>query len=382
MSNVCISLNLTDSNAASEWALSDMDQYLLRFIVPLMGALGIVGNAAFLFMIIRLKTMRTSLSAYLANLAVADIMFLIVYNGWVAAPVTQKIVESYPVDSKFGCAIWPVIIFLWYVLSVGLMTIITMERYYAVCKPMEHMKVVSKSRTIKTLVALWVGAIMLSLLTIPRFARPTRYCFIWPDTDDFDNLPAQALRCQTLSRFSTAFVDSLALIMFIFPLIANCVLYMKIIKVLGKRPQQTTNSTAIHSNEAVLRRPHSVRNQVTRTLIVNGIIFFICQLPYRVYVTDEFLNAAVGIKLFAMKYENNIEGIGVALLLINSVINPYLYVFSCRHYRQGMKKAFTTCSHRELAGQKSSISTWSKFNGIWGLIFRCRHLNNFTFFLK
>ena len=201
--------------------------------------------------------MRTSLSAYLANLAIADIMFLIVYNGWVTAPVTQKIVESYPVDSKFGCAIWPVTVFLWYFLSVGLMTVITVERYYAVCKPIQHIKVVLKSRTIKTLVALWVGAIMLSLLTIPRFARPTRYCFTWPDTTDFDDFPGQALRCQTLSRFSTAFVDSLALITFIFPLIANCVLYVKIIKVLGKRLQRTS-CTAIHSKGSVIR-PNSVK---------------------------------------------------------------------------------------------------------------------------
>ena len=362
MYNFCIVLNLTDPDAAAEWALSDMDQSLLHFIVPLMGALGIVGNAAFLFMIIRLKKMRTSLSAYLANLAIVDIMFLIVYNGWAAAPVTQKIVESYPVDSKFGCAIWPVIIFLWYFLSIGLMTVITVERYYAVCKPMiYHMKVVLKSRTIKILAALWVSSIALSLLTIPRFARPTRYCFIWPDTDDYDDFPAQALCCQTLNRFSTAFVDSLALITFIFPLIANSVLYVKIIKVLGKRLQRSS-STAIHSKGTVVRQ-HSIKNQVTRTLIANGMIFFICQLPYRIYVMDEFLNAAAGIKLFEIESENNIEGIGTALLLINSVINPYLYVFSCRHYRQGMKEAFTTCPGGKLAGKNSSISTLSKRDG-------------------
>ena len=56
--------NITDSEDASKWLYSSIDKLILQVIIPSVSVVGVVGNCAFLFMIIRLPNMRTSLSIW------------------------------------------------------------------------------------------------------------------------------------------------------------------------------------------------------------------------------------------------------------------------------------------------------------------------------
>ena len=130
---------ITDSEGASKWLYSSIDKLILQVIIPSVSVVGVVGNCAFLFMIIRLPKMRTSLSAYLACIALSDVLFLVLSNIWYAVTLQWTDVSlAWPSSSAMGCAGVIISTHIWYFASVGLTTLILLERYLAVCYPLKH----------------------------------------------------------------------------------------------------------------------------------------------------------------------------------------------------------------------------------------------------
>ena len=129
----------------------------------------------------------------------------------------------------------------------------------------------------------------------------------------------------------------------------NGLLYFKIIITLsGRDILQTSESTEDLSVEVT-----RVRNQVARTLIITGIVFFVCQISSRIgNLDDVFDYLHVNFDILNHKEEATVTAVGHAFLFLNSIINPFIYVFSCEHYRQGMIEAF--CGHRKTSSQENS----------------------------
>ena len=85
-----------------------------------------------------------------------------------------------------------------------------------------------------------------------------------------------------------------------------------------------------------------IRNQISRTLIACGIIFFACQSPYRIAKLD-FLLDDLELSIFDDELFNTLLSLGQVLILLNSAINPYLYGLTCKHYRHAIIKAIRRC---------------------------------------
>ena len=101
-----------------------------------------------------------------------------------------------------------------------------------------------------------------------------------------------------------------------------------------------------HPNQVEDNDSDKVRNQVARPLIATGIVFFICQLPYRLYALDDVIDDLFEVDFLDTQPKVTILVTGRLFLTLNSIINPYIYVFSCRHYRHAMKEAFESRSSR------------------------------------
>ena len=70
-------LNLSDEVVASEWLWSETEHLFFTFGIPLILLIGTIGNIAFMFVVYSAKKMQTITNAYLVNIAIADLTFVV-----------------------------------------------------------------------------------------------------------------------------------------------------------------------------------------------------------------------------------------------------------------------------------------------------------------
>ena len=310
------------------------DKMILQLVVPVVSTIGVIGNAVFLFMLIRVPKMRSSLSGYLAALAICDILFLVISNIlYIITFNKTDITLAWPAESSTGCVASIVSAHVWYFASVGILTLISIERYFAICQPIRHRHFQGKKRNIKLILFVFIMSVSVTISTIPRYIYYHTYYLIWPETTEFQYLANTVGICGTWSRYYNSYEGFLLVTVFIASAIVNCFLYTKILIAL-------TNRDVSESSDLFKLEAKRVRNQVACTLIINGIAFFICQIPYRIdNLDDTFDYLRVNFNLLDHGQEATVTTIGQSFLFLNSVINPFIYVFCSTHYRQGIKEA-------------------------------------------
>ena len=342
--------NISDAVTAEKWLWSYTDVTILSQIIPVLSFVGIAGNGAFLFTILRLRHMKNSLSFYLFNLGMCDIFFLIMVNYWYISnylhtPVSYRTIA---VDSTLGCISWVISTHVWYFAGIELTTVITVERYLAVCVPLRHRVMVGKKRTFKILAFVWFAAVSVAVTIVPQYSMFTSYCLVWPNQKKFQHMPSVHTLCNAVNRYFLAFGELMHLMVYLFALICNIVLYAKIILALSRRQVCNVKYTKGRNSGSAkeLEQTVVIRNQVAKTLVIIGIIFFLCQTPYRILSLDYLLNRYTDYKFLDIRQHNLLKNIAYGCYVLNSVINPYLYVGSCKYYRDAMKDAFCVWSER------------------------------------
>ena len=195
-----------------------------------------------------------------------------------------------------------------------------------------------RRRIIKFITGVWVLGFLLCVTLAPQYAHFQHYCIIWPDTSEFHGFPTLVNDCEPVSKIWLIWGSLLSIVSFMLTMVVNSFMYIAIIISLSKRPKSSITS-----------RADRTRYQVTRTLVANGIIFFICQVPYRIWSLDDFMDRVFeDVDLLdSLPKETLVITIGRAFVLINSIINPFLYVFSCERYRKSMVRAF--CGNRDMS---------------------------------
>ena len=337
--------------SASHWLWSNTDRFFILIVIPIVAFLGIFGNTCFLLTIFRLERMRNSLNVYMCNLAVADALLLASTCAWyLSFFLHSDIIPNVPVKSLAGCIGLVFSSHQWYYASLGFITLTSVERYFAICRPLQRLQVKGKARTAKLCIAVWVTSLVLTAPYIPRYMH-FENCIIWPKTDQFADLPTRFHQCAALNDLATS-VHVVEAVPFLIILIVNIILYTLIIVNLSSR--------SIAENNMRTTKNNGVRNQVARTIILNGIIFFFCQVISRVASLDKFLNDVFDVKLMpSLKHYTVLLTIGRCLLLVNSCINPYFYIATCRHYRHAMRdalKLFVPCLEHKNRAKTAEIS--------------------------
>ena len=331
--NSSIPFNVTDVSRAAGFLYTSYDKWIIYVIVPIISVVGVSGNSAFLFMAFRVTELRKAIvTYYMISLAVCDILFLLSTSGWyVASLVSSPVNLAFPVHSTFGCAFWVISTHWWYLASLGLVTLISVERYFAICKPVKHRNFKYALRHRNVIILIWMTTLIITLTAIPQYGRLETNCMIWPDKENFTHLPKSIDRCVPVNEVANIYAHLIAKGVLIVAVLVNIGLYAKIIAALRK--YRNKRSTLVTER---------IRTQVTRTLVINGIIFFICQFPYRVFTLHDVLESlTTDFELLeSHKTESTVQLVGRVFLFLNSTINPFLYIMCCQHYRESMRKAF------------------------------------------
>ncbi len=347
--------NLTDVDTAEEW-LQDGWSLPLFMSFPAVSAFGLINNIAFLYTIYKVRRLQTSLSTFLANLSVADSCFLIVITCTLVPYYRQDILRvDPPVSSTLGCAFYDTSIFFWYFVSLALWTLISWERYLAVCKPIRHLKAKAKGkyRTIKHTVLAWMFGLLLLIIHTPYFiVKYNTLCLIWPKEDKYKYKPTSYNVCRTtVPAFHPGRDELLAIcselayliigfIIFIF----NMTLYVLIVRAVWRGSRKLKHNS---STTSATKNGDRVSKQLTLTLVANGVIYFILHGPSRynsMHIVAQYLtNGDVSIWPDFGFSEFTWFGLSNGALVINAAINPWVYAIGSTYYREAFKEAFGVC---------------------------------------
>ena len=346
---------------AYSWMFSRSEIRILTIGLPIALVTGVLGNGVFLFVVARVKRLHNITNFYLANLAVADISFVISSAGasiysYLDSPVRHDI----PFQSSFGCVLAFGIPTVMYNVSLGIITLVTLERYYFICYPLQHMAISSKSRTMKLTAGTWIVGIALCGIRILNFAKLYRYCTIWPHLPDFIGWPQKTEFCFVVDEnISVSIVSNLSDITpFFVALFWNGYMYCRIIYSLSHREivaNGERGGSDNNQNQSQIQAA-KITKQVARMLIINGVVFFVCQIFTRVYLFDDILKDVIDIEKGPI--EDTILVLGRCMLYVNSAINPLVYLLTCESYRTAFKHAFS--SLWSVVEEKRDIETVSK----------------------
>ncbi|XP_072014989.1 orexin/Hypocretin receptor type 1-like [Amphiura filiformis] len=225
-----------------------------------------------------------------------------------------------------------------YFASMGLYTLVTLERYYAICIPLKHRAIAGKRRTLKIIIANTFVSIILGVLVSLKDGRVGSSCVVWPDDEEFNNFPSIIKDCVTIHPDVVIMGEVLQTAPFFVAMIWNGYMYVVIIYTLNKRKAEKITDG---KNSQMQEQATQVRNQVARLLILNGNVFFGCQVIYRFVAVHIIMKLTVGFGIF-----NSDEALGLVviisrgLLYLNSSINPILYNLSSSFYYEAFKEAF------------------------------------------
>lgn len=338
--------NLTGEEITENVLYTDFDQWMYLLVIPSICLAGLVTNVIFLIVVYRIPSMRNTTNFYLGNLACADIMFLVISSAeYITGYLLSPIRNDYIGREVIGCVLPKVAVVMWFYASVLLVSLVTFERYFAICWPFKHKYVSSKKRTVLLTALMWTLALIFSSICIPGFSLYQEICLIWPE--GYEELPQQMGVCTGKHSWTGLIFPSTFMLLICLSFGANNVMYIAIVRKLHKR-------TKILKSQGDHDRAIETRNNVTRMLVINSTVFFICQMPLQVSNLYNLISGLnddkTGDVIDRLWDSRKTSGFGLMCLIhINCVIHPVIFGLVNPVYRKAFVEA--------LCGKRNSDET-------------------------
>ena len=390
---------------------STNEEFLLNFVIdsfdpfemvvlPIIGLIGILANSSFLFVVWKIRSMRTNINKYLSALAVVDIsVFVYGFGERYLKRISPITFDSHSrTFGSAGCAV-NLSVEVTYYCSLLFMTLISLERYYAVCKPLQHRTFTGGKRTRRHILIAFLVAVFIVLCLIPYRGIPTWVCLLYPQNGKYDNFPKKVVWCNSISKGATLVGRITQATPFFTALSASFFFYSRIIYAMRKMKASAVNqldvvgydnrgaavdeteftatdSTSSHTgghgkssisteayhlknvssqipdesavqkvilasnNKRLVERINENQKRVTRMLFINMLLFFLCNSPIQFYLVSLSILNVFGI---SVDVNDIIFHIFQLLLYINSAVNPFIYNVTNASYRTAFKKAIFPC---------------------------------------
>ncbi|CAL4069809.1 unnamed protein product, partial [Meganyctiphanes norvegica] len=280
-------------------------------------SLGLVGNCFVIAVVFRTPRMRTVTNYFIANLAFADVLVIAfclpatllsnIYNPWVLGWVMCKSVAYVQHVSVSA--------------SVNSLVAVSLDRFLAIWFPLKSQ--ITKRRARAIIILIWIMAIVSAMPNVIYFE-----IVIYHNSDielcmeEWPNKESEKLY----------FLISHLFLCYLLPLVLICICYVMIwIKV-------TTRSVPGETRDAaIMEMQQRSKIKVVKMLVVVVIIFMLSWLPLYVIFTRIKLGEHLGGTLneFQQQLLGIVTPIAQWLGASNSCINPILYAFFNKKYRNG-----------------------------------------------
>ncbi len=326
------SIDLRNSSDLFKYIYQPHELIFHRFVTPCIILIGFVGNASFIWTVVRVSSLHTSTFILLCSLAFTDLFTLIggginEYNIWIS-PIHY---EDLPMVYNVGN------IMTWFGLfaSEGLVSLVSLERYLAICHPIKHHLIKGRKRTIR--LSLIIAALSLAftgIIMTNAWLTHSVLCFIWPLNDQYQDYPQQIstllpiLKWPPLLNIVANFIFLLGnLIIFIF----NYYLYWTIILTLRRRKHNKNLKISANFERNI--------QQMTTMVIINGTVYF---LYSTIFQANTVFSTMASFGLFHFDTFVRFGFIRDTAILLNASSNPVIYFITNSSYRRAFRASFLT----------------------------------------
>ena len=284
---------------------------------------GVIGNGIIITIVRKTPSMHTTTNYLLMNLAVTDLLTLLLCPGPYDFALTSVRLEGFSGDLLCklfaGNAIVPITI------NAAVLTVCTIavERYLALVKPFQTKLRISKETVGYVIAILWILAV---LSCIPDFQANT-----------FDMMSSK-YPCKRPWSLDEYFLHKPFIIFtsLCFGFLSSLILalcYFEIVRGLYF-------TKTICSESTITEAERRAKKNLARLLIWLTVIFALCSLPFSIYFI--FL-ISVDTKTVQDNYDTlySLHRVCRLFLFSNSFFNPLLYAFQSSNYRDGFKRIFS-----------------------------------------
>ncbi|XP_041841703.1 cholecystokinin receptor type A [Melanotaenia boesemani] len=363
----------------------DINQTVRIVLYSLIFLLSVLGNSLIIAVLVRNRRMRTVTNLFLLSLSISDLMVSLVCIPFTLIPNLMR-------DFIFGIGICKLVMYFMGV-SVSVSTFnlvaISLERYSAICNPLTSRAWQTKSHAAKVITATWVASFVL-MLPYPIFSTLKSFTRLNNSTGHMCRLvwPNDVIQ--------QSWYVSLLLLLFLIPGIVMMTAYGLISLELyrgikfelsnrkssrdrqsstgsikpgdsdgcylqpSKRKSLTaTSSTASSSSNPTVGRVCGnsstsnlmAKKRVIRMLLVIVFLFFLCWTP--IFVVNAW-------QAFDRRSAYRLTGAPISFIHLlsytSACVNPIIYCFMNKRFRQGMLSTFTCCSCFRRINRRSSGS--------------------------
>uniref|UniRef100_S4RM80 Type-1 angiotensin II receptor n=1 Tax=Petromyzon marinus TaxID=7757 RepID=S4RM80_PETMA len=264
-------------------------------VVPVMYGLifvaGLVGNAMVVAVVLKYLKLRNVANVYIVNLATADLVFVTTLPLWAAS-----VARGY--DWPFGgflCRVSATVVSVNMYASILLLACMSVDRYLAIVRPLQSRGGRTRRRARAACVAVWVTAALLSVpVAVFRVTFSARTWFL----------------AMNVTRIVAGFLVPFLVIVTCYCLIGR---------------------TLLRRGGDVVRR-----DKVLPAVLAVVLAFLLCWLPYHVLT---LLDTLVRLRVLrGCGITVAVDGampIAVVVAYTNSCLNPLLYSFVGKGFRQG-----------------------------------------------
>lgn len=283
---------------------------------------GVVGNGIVITIVRKTPSMHTTTNYLLLNLAVADLLTLLLCPGLYDFALTKVRLEGFSGDLVCklfaGNAIVPITI------NSAVLTVctISVERYLALLRPFQSNLRISEDKVKYVIAALWFLAflscipdIQANTFDITSSKYPCKRP--WSLDEYFLHKPFIVFTC-----VGFGIISSLILFICHFEIVRG--LYF---------------AKTIFSESTITEAERRAKKQLARLLIWLAVVFAVCSLPFSFYFI--FLISA-DFRTVQKNYETlfSLHRLSRLLLFSNSFLNPILYALQSSNFRDGFNLIF------------------------------------------
>ncbi|XP_029981151.1 trace amine-associated receptor 13c-like [Sphaeramia orbicularis] len=279
------------------------------FIYILLSSISLLTVTLNLLVVISISHFRqlhTSTNLLLLSLAVSD--FLV---GFVLMPIQILLIGGCWVLGSFVCGLFYYASFILTSASVGNMVLISVDRYVAICDPLQYPTKVTPRRVRVCVCLCWAFSVFYNGLILNDFLKhPDRYNSCYGE-------------CIIEVDHIKGAVD--ALLTFIGPITVIVVLYMRVFVVAVSQAHTMRShiaSVTYQRSQTVTALKSEVK--AARTLGIVIVVFLICFCPY-FYPSLESQDISINIAF------------SVWVLYFNSCLNPLIYTFFYPWFRKSIR---------------------------------------------
>uniref|UniRef100_A0A8C3E9I5 Opsin 4 n=1 Tax=Corvus moneduloides TaxID=1196302 RepID=A0A8C3E9I5_CORMO len=283
----------------------DHAHYTIGVVILIVGITGTLGNFLVFYAFCRSRSLQTPANILIINLAISD--FLILYKHWIFG--------------EKGCELYAFCGALFGITSMITLTVIALDRYFVITKPLASVGVTSKKKALIILVGVWLYSLAWSL---PPF-------FGWSAYVPEGLLTSCSWDYMTFTPSVRAYTMLLFCFVFFIPLIAIIYSYVSIFEAIKKANKSVQTFGCKRGNKEFQKQYQRMKNEwkMAKIALIVILFFVVSWSPYSVVALVAFAGYSHVLTPF-------MHSIPAVIAKASVIHNPIIYAITHPKYRRAI----------------------------------------------